>query len=665
MSLFVAMAGLMSAFSASAQDAICARVKIEIEQELTFEREGFEARMTINNGLPNTALTSLLVTIKFADENGNEVLATSDPNNTTALFFLRLQDGSSIPANVATGTSATIKWLIIPAPGAGGIRPTGIRYGVGARLTYTASANQEQLDVSPDTIFVRPMPQLTLDYFLPGEVNGDDPFTPRIEEAEPFSLGVRITNSGYGAAKSLKIESSQPRIVDNRQGLLVNFRIEGASIDDQTALPTLLADFGTIGGGKTRVGRWIMTCSLFGRFVDFTARFSHADDLGGRLTSLIREVNAHLMLRDVLVDLPGRDAVRDFLSYRYTNGTDLRVYESEGQDTPVNDLSTNSAFGGAGSVRTLTTPGAVGQLYIKRPDPFVGGKKLLSIVRADGKRLHPANVWLSKTYDPNRMAYDYYFNLFDTGNSTGRSYAVAYENIILTNRAPKLLNPGNRIFQPNTTYSLLVVASDPDADALAISASTLPSGASLSAVANGVAQLTWRPVSAQQGNYPVTFIASDGALEDRVTITITVSPDRPRDAWLTRYFGSETNPAIIGFNADPDGDGLKNGVEYGLNLDPSQPEDSGIQIAVEPNGSNQLVTTMTYVRRTDDPALVLTVFGADSSRTAGNWLPVSQVIAPNQSNVADGMQRWKATDSVPLGGIVPRRFLELRASFSQ
>jgi hypothetical protein len=245
------------------------------------------------------------------------------------------------------------------------------------------------------------------------------------------------------------------------------------------------------------------------------------------------------------------------------------------------------------------------------------------------------------------------------------SYSVRYEGIVLVNRAPKLLNPGDRIFQPNTTYSLLVVASDPDADVLGITALALPNGATLSPVANGIAQLTWRPTITQQGNYPITFVASDSALEDRATITITVSPETMRDAWRNRYFGSETNPAIVGFDADPEGDGLKNGVEYGLNLDPTKSEDSGILISVQPNAQNKPVTTMTYVRRTDDPALVLTVFGADSSRSNGNWQPVPQAIAEDQSNVPDGMQRWKAVDTIPVGESVLRRFLELRASFTQ
>ena len=39
-----------SSFSSLAQESICARVKIEIEQGLTLERQAFDARMRINNG---------------------------------------------------------------------------------------------------------------------------------------------------------------------------------------------------------------------------------------------------------------------------------------------------------------------------------------------------------------------------------------------------------------------------------------------------------------------------------------------------------------------------------------------------------------------------------------------------------------------------------------
>ena len=104
--------------SALAQDSICARVKIEILQELTLEREAFEARMTINNGVTGMPIDNIGVDVNFADKDRQPVRASSNPNDTSALFFIRLQDGYSIPSSIAGGTSGTIKWLIIPAPGA-------------------------------------------------------------------------------------------------------------------------------------------------------------------------------------------------------------------------------------------------------------------------------------------------------------------------------------------------------------------------------------------------------------------------------------------------------------------------------------------------------------------------------------------------------------------
>ena len=67
-----------------AADAVCAKVKIEIRQELTLERQAFDAMMRINNTLDSIAIENVNISINFKDENGLAVLASSDPNNTTA-----------------------------------------------------------------------------------------------------------------------------------------------------------------------------------------------------------------------------------------------------------------------------------------------------------------------------------------------------------------------------------------------------------------------------------------------------------------------------------------------------------------------------------------------------------------------------------------------------
>ncbi len=663
-SLFLSLAALGITAAPAFSEDICARVKIQIEQELTFEREAFEARMTITNGLPETNLTDLTITVNFTDEEGAPVIASSDPNNLSALFFIRLQDGNSIPPTIASGSAASIKWLIIPSAGAGGSDPRGTIYLVGAEVNYKVAGSPEKVEVTPDSISVKPMPRLTLDYFLPSEVNGDDPFTNYIEEEEPFSLGVRIKNTGFGPATKLKIDSSQPKIVENTLGLLIAFKLHGCTIDDQPAAPTLLADFGTIPGGTSKIGRWIMTSSLYGRFIEFNASFSHSDDLGGRLTSLIDDVNARLMINDVLVDLPGRDNVRDFLAYTSSGSSDLRAFESNGLDTPVEDLSpTASVASAAGNVQ-VNHAGAIGPLYLKKTDPYAGKRKLASVSRADGKNLPLTNFWLSKTYIPGASSYNYFINIFDTANAAAEPYVLEFEETLLTNRKPRMLDPGDRIFLAGATFEMLLLADDPDADPLTIDVTSLPQGATFTKINEGVSALRWTPTIAQVGVYTVGFVASDGNLDDRKNITITVTTDAFDLAWKNRIYGPDLRPREIFFKADDDGDDMDNALEYALNKKPRDFDESGIVIRVEGNDQNQMFTTLRYIRRIDDPNLMIEVVGSDSSRASSNWQPQPQAIDEDQTGVPDGMQRWKAVDTVPLTPTNPRRFLEVQATFS-
>ena len=85
-------------------------------------------------------------------------------------------------------------------------------------------------------------------------------------------------------------------------------------VQDEPINNSLLMTFGDIPAGESKVGRWNMQTTLSGRFKEFTAEYSHADELGGELTSLIEAANTHTLIRDVVVDAPGRDNVRDFLA---------------------------------------------------------------------------------------------------------------------------------------------------------------------------------------------------------------------------------------------------------------------------------------------------------------------------------------------------------------
>jgi hypothetical protein len=75
---------------------------------------------------------------------------------------------------------------------------------------------------------------------------GDDLFTPAIEFSAPYKLAVLVKNSGYGDAQGLRILSSQPEVIDNEKGLLIDFKIISAELAGQPAQPSLDVNFGTI-----------------------------------------------------------------------------------------------------------------------------------------------------------------------------------------------------------------------------------------------------------------------------------------------------------------------------------------------------------------------------------------------------------------------------------
>lgn len=423
-SVFLLLSGL-GAGVAVAQESLCAEVKIVIEQKLSLERQAFDAHLAITNGLDAASLQNVAIELNFKDRNDQPVVATSDPNAAGASFFTRVDSMTGLAAldgsaSIGPKALADIHWLIIPAAGTGGSDPTGKLYYVGAKVTYTLNGQVSVVDVTPDYVIVKPQPLLKLDYFLPRDVYADDPFTPEVEPQEPFTLGVRIGNVGGGSALKTRIESAQPKIVENKQGLLIDFQILGGYVSDNPAGKSLMLDFGAIAPGKAKVGRWSMVTTLAGRFVEFGAEYSHADNLGGAATSLVQKIDTHTLLRDVRVDLPGRDAIRDFLA---KDVDVIRVYESDGVDGEVVDQSGSAALRANGASWELKFQPVQGFVYARVSDPFGGAKVLGQVLRSDGKPVPAENVWLSKTRNGD-LSWSYFINLFDS-NTTG-AYAIGF-----------------------------------------------------------------------------------------------------------------------------------------------------------------------------------------------------------------------------------------------
>jgi len=512
--------------SSTAADTVCAKVKIEIAQQMTFERQAFDAHMQISNGLTTVSLQDVNIEVLFTDENKNPVRATSNPDDPDALFFIKIEsmegiDNVSGTGAVAPSTTADIHWLIIPAPASVVDYPQGALYYVGARLSYSLNGEENSTTVTPDYINVKPLPLLSLDYFLPEEVYGDDPFTAEEEPSVPFSLGVRIANNGQGVAGDVKIDSAQVKITDNDQGLAVDFFITGTEVNGEVAPDSLLLRFGDLAAGSTAIGRWLMTCSLSGRFTEFDAQFIHSDDLGGELTSIIEEINQHFLVRDVLVDLPGRDTVRDFLG---RDGVSYTVYESDAGISAVSDMSDNVAIthdGGSGleTVYTLKIPPTEGFIYFTFDDPEQGSKIIKEIVRSDGKVIKPDNAWLAKK----RVDADWSYsaNVFDF--NTSGTYIMTMIDPSLAHQPPEFEDLSDPVVKEGGVLEFLVKLKCSEGDLIRLDVSQLPVGAEFIDLGNCTGILRWTPQAGQAGDYPITLTASDGELSRTQRFHLTVT----------------------------------------------------------------------------------------------------------------------------------------------
>jgi hypothetical protein len=229
-------------FGQQQHQGLCASVKIVIQQQLTIERIGFDARPEIANNDGTDPITDFSAALIFEDP----LLSTNGTvNDASSLFFVQAPTFESVNSVngdgvIAPTTSAVVHWFIIPKITAGGTSPDGIRYQVGCRLAGKlrgADIPAAVMLAMPAQIYVKPEPQLQITYFQPRDVQGDDPFTPEVESPVPFTLGVLVKNVGYGIAHSVNINSQQPKIVAAANNLLLVAQLLGARVND-SALST-------------------------------------------------------------------------------------------------------------------------------------------------------------------------------------------------------------------------------------------------------------------------------------------------------------------------------------------------------------------------------------------------------------------------------------------
>ena len=432
-------AALQDAENKTTGGGVCAHVILQLDQDAVLTRDAFSATLQLNNNgsdpLQNISIN--LVVQNASGQNASGVFGIQPP---TLAGDLGAVDGTGVLQPNGAGSG---QWTIIPTLDAAPQVPT--KYLVSGTFNYTLNGAAISIPLSPTPIMVQPNPQLYVKYFHQRDVFADDPFTPAIEPSIPYSLAVMVQNRGYGIAHDFRITSAQPKIVDNEKGLLVDFKIIGAQVGNQSVSPSLTADFGDIAPGGIGIGRWLLTSTLQGLFINYKATFEHVDPLGNPRLSLIDGVEIHEMIHLVRADGAWDDGLPDFLvndvaDFNYLPDT---LYLSDGTIQPVSVVQDGIPDAPA-SVNHLqvqfTANFPAGFAYLLASDPANGKFPLLDVQRSNGISLFTENFYTTdRTFIGlgQRPIRENMLHLFDYHTNAGPdTYTLIYglpSNAIVTN----------------------------------------------------------------------------------------------------------------------------------------------------------------------------------------------------------------------------------------
>jgi hypothetical protein len=583
-SLFVLCGDLIA--HAQEEEGVCARVRIRLSQDVTIARNAFKATLEISNAPQSAPLENLLVALDIRDASDQPAIALFGIHP-PELSGVNDVNGGGI---VQPGVTASAAWLLVPSRDAAPDQPT--QYFVGGEFSYTQNDSTITMPLFPAPILVMPDPLLVLDYFLVRDVYGDDPFTPEVESPAPFPLGLMVRNNGKGVANNMRITSSQPQIVENEKGLLIDFKIIGTQVNSTPVSPSLTVNLGNIDPGTTSVAKWMMTCSLQGKFIDYKATFEHVDGLGNPRLSLIDTVNIHELTHAVRVDDPVDDGKPDFLANDVPDDDHLpdTLYNSDATTSPVitdiNAVITGSLTPSNLQV-ALTSTSPQGWIYIRATDPGSDIYRLTKVVRSDGREIRiDDNAWTThrtirlQGQAPYREHYVHIFDKDSTGN-----YILFYEgseNCWSTNPVPQY---GATEVSPKPTLSWTPACGATSHDLYFWKHSSdrplIPTAAGLTdsyqlAEALEYSTRYWWQVVAKNST-----IGEIMGPEWTFTTKLDTDSDGMPDDWETLYGLNPNDPSDA--NGDADGDGYTNLEEFQWNTDPTNPNDLPVVMDVNPS----------------------------------------------------------------------------------
>ena len=423
----------------------CSSVKLEIEQKMTMTRQAVRGTLTVKNGSEYQPMRDVKLNLRVTDPMGNvadshimEITTESLSGFTGALDF---ESGWEL----AAGQTGTAKILFIPTRYAAPDEP--VQYTFAGTISFIDPFTGLELtrELEVERLTVNPSPVLDLTYFMQRDVMGDDALTTDVvEPIVPSQFSLLINNKGKGDATKVRMQTQQPKIVDNEKGLLVDFEIESSQLNggDKTLAmgQTVGTDFGTIKAGTSTLAQWWLTSSLTGHFTDYDVQATHVTSYDNPDLTLLDQVTIHEMIHQI--ELPFVDGTTDgttppanigFLVNDVEDYHDApdQLYTMDGSKTAVGEVTSATWTKLSDSQYQLQIlPKAAGWVYGNIADPTGGVQNVASVIRnSDLKELPLVNFWQTDRtlVDKTDPVYENLLHFADEMPLAGETYIINFE----------------------------------------------------------------------------------------------------------------------------------------------------------------------------------------------------------------------------------------------
>ncbi len=365
-------------------------VRLEVTQGGYLARQELWPTFKFTNGSPDHSLEQVEIDLIVTDEQGNDV---------TSLFGIIPIPAPGAPASrmIAPLATSDIMFRLLPSREAAPTAATS--YFVGGSVRYLIDGQDIESELETALFSVQPLDSLDYHYFLQRDVIGDNPQTDVVEPSEPFTLAVMVRNNGVGEARDLRFETASPRVVENENGLPIDFQIIGTKVNGKELQPSVKANFGKIAAGGIGIAEWLVDSSLQGSFTNYDTRFKSLAPFEDDRFRLLESVHIHELIRTVDASpVDGGDARPDFLVNDSPDPSGLpdTLYLSNGAIMEVG-LGSDAIVIGTPTPENLqvavTATMTEGWTYLSLADPTPASYELIGIQRSDGIMLPGKNFW--------------------------------------------------------------------------------------------------------------------------------------------------------------------------------------------------------------------------------------------------------------------------------